>query len=125
MALRRQTLEAIGGLEPLLDLLADDYEIGARTHAAGMRVVLLPEVVETTVPPYTFAAFWQHQVRWARGVRDARKLGYLGLVVSYALPWSLANIVASGFALPSFTLFSLVLLARVALALSVGVGCVT
>jgi ceramide glucosyltransferase len=122
LALRRETLERIGGLSPLLEHLADDYELGARVHAAGMRVVLSPEVVATSVPQYSFGDFWDHQLRWARGVRDARRFGYIGLAISYALPWALANIVASGFALPSFTLFSLVLLARVALALQVGVG---
>ena len=44
------------------------------------------------------------------------------MVVSYGLPWALLNVVACGFALPSVTLLSLVLLARVALLLNVGVG---
>jgi ceramide glucosyltransferase len=122
LAMRRATLERIGGFEPLLEQLADDYELGARVHAAGMRVVLSPEVVETSVPPYRLTAFFDHQLRWSRGVRDSRRLGYLGLAISYALPWALANVIATGFALPSFTLLSLVLLARVAVALSVGVG---
>ena len=122
LAMRRETLERIGGLSPLLEHLADDYEIGARVHAAGMRVVLSAEVVETSVPAYDFKGFWQHQLRWSRGVRDARRAGYVGLAISYAVPWALANVIASGFALPSFTLLSLVLLARVSLALAVGVG---
>ncbi|SEB85419.1 bacteriohopanetetrol glucosamine biosynthesis glycosyltransferase HpnI [Terriglobus roseus] len=122
LAMRRATLDAIGGLTPLLEHLADDYELGARIHARGMRVMLSPEVVETSVPAYDFAGYWQHQLRWSRGVRDARRAGYVGLAISYAIPWALANVIASGFALPSFTLLSLVLLARVALALGVGVG---
>lgn len=122
LALRAETMKRVGGLEPLLDLLADDYELGARVHAAGMRVVLSPEVVSTSVPQYTFQQFWEHQLRWARGVRDVRRAGYLGLCLSYALPWALANVVASGAALPSLTLLSLVLLARTAVALNAGVG---
>ena len=122
LALRAATLQQIGGLEPLLELLADDYELGHRVYKAGMRVVLSPEVVSTAVPQYSFQEFWDHQLRWARGVRDARSIGYLGLCLSYALPWALANVVASGFALPSVTLLSLVLLLRVAVALNAGVG---
>ena len=38
------------------------------------------------------------------------------------LPWAMMTCVASGFALWSFTLLSVVLLARVAVALSAGVG---
>jgi ceramide glucosyltransferase len=66
--------------------------------------------------------FWDHQIRWARTVRDARKWGYLGLGVTYCLPWAMMTVFASGFALWSFTLLSLVLLARITVALSVGVG---
>src|SRR6202041_2839072 len=54
--------------------------------------------------------------------RDSRKLGYLGLGITYALPWALMTCVASGFALWSFSLLSVVALARVAVALNVGVG---
>ncbi|MEK6397782.1 MAG: bacteriohopanetetrol glucosamine biosynthesis glycosyltransferase HpnI [Terriglobus sp.] len=122
LAMRVETLERIGGLQPLLDMLADDYELGHRVYKAGLRVVLSPEITSTSVPQYTFQQFWDHQLRWSRGVRDARKLGYLGLCLSYALPWALANVVASGVALPAFTLLSLVVLARVAVALQVGVG---
>ncbi len=122
LALRRATLDNVGGLEPLLEQLADDYELGAAVHRAGLRVVLAPEVVTTSVPQYSFSGFLQHQLRWSRAVRDSRRLGYIGLGISYALPWAMANVVASGFALPSFTLLSLVALARVALALGVGVG---
>lgn len=122
LAMRRAALEKAGGLEPLVECLADDYEMGARIAAAGYRVELAPEVVETTVPAYGFRGFAEHQLRWARTVRDSRKAGYLGLATTYALPWAMMTCVASGFALWSFTLLSVVALARVAVALSVGVG---
>jgi ceramide glucosyltransferase len=122
LAMRRGALEKAGGLEPLVECLADDYEMGARIAAAGYRVELVPEIVETTVPAYSFRGFAEHQLRWARTVRDSRKAGYLGLAITYALPWAMMTCVASGFAIWSFTLLSVVALARVAVALSVGVG---
>ncbi len=61
-------------------------------------------------------------MRWARSMRDSRKWGYVGLGTTYAIPWALATVVVSGLSLWSFSLLSLVLLARVSLALSVGVG---
>ena len=115
-------LERVGGLEPLLGYLADDYELGARIAAAGYRVELSGETVETTVPAYRWRSFCDHQMRWARSTRDSRKLGYVGLWVTYCIPWALMTCVASGFALWSFTLLSLVVLARVAVALTIGVG---
>jgi len=122
LAMSRVALAKSGGLEPLVESLADDYEMGARIAAAGYRVELSAEVVETTVPAYSFRGFWDHQIRWSRTVRDSRKLGYIGLGTTYALPWAVMACVASGFELWSFTLLSVVLLARVAVALSVGVG---
>lgn len=122
LAMRREALQRSGGLESLVDSLADDYEMGARIAAAGYRVELSREVVETTVPAYTLRGFWDHQIRWSRTVRDSRKWGYAGLVITYAVPWALMTCIASGAALWSFSLLSLVLLARMAVALSAGVG---
>lgn len=122
LATTKAVLREIGGLEPLADYLADDYELGHRISVAGYRVELCGETVETTVPAYGFHGFWQHQTRWARSMRDSRKWGYLGLGVTYCLPWTMLTVLASGFAVWSFALLSIVLLARVTVALTVGVG---
>jgi ceramide glucosyltransferase len=122
LAMSRAALAAAGGLEPLVDSLADDNEMGVRIERAGYRIELCGEVVETAVPAYGLRGFCEHQIRWARTLRDARRWGYLGLGITYCIPWAALNCVASGFALWSFTLLSLVVLARVAVALTVGVG---
>jgi ceramide glucosyltransferase len=122
LAVSRQALEAIGGLAPLVDYLADDYELGARIWRHGYEVVLSGEVVDTFLPAYSFGQFLAHQIRWSRSTRDSRKLGYAGLVFTYGLPWAMCNLIASGVSLSSIALLSLTLLARVALALAVGVG---
>ena len=72
LAVRREALEKVGGLLPLVDHLADDYELGARVAQAGYRVELSAEVVETGVPAYGWRGFFDHQLRWLRTVRDAR-----------------------------------------------------
>jgi ceramide glucosyltransferase len=122
LAVSRTALAAAGGLEPLVDYLADDYEIGVRIARAGYRIELCGETVETTVPAYDFRGFCDHQLRWARSTRDSRRWGYVGLGITYCIPWAVLNCIASGFALWSFTLLSLVLLARISVALTVGVG---
>jgi ceramide glucosyltransferase len=122
LATTKTALASIGGFESLVDRLADDYEMGARMAAAGYRVELVHEVVATTVPAYSLRGFCEHQLRWARGTRDSRHAGYLGLGVTYMLPWALAAVIASGGALWSFSLLSLALLVRVSVALTVGVG---
>lgn len=122
LATTKTALASIGGFEALTDQLADDYELGARLYAAGYRVELLHEVVATSVPPYTLRGFCEHQLRWSRSTRDSRRAGYIGLAITYVLPWALLGVLASGGALWSVTLFSLALLVRVAVALTVGVG---
>jgi ceramide glucosyltransferase len=122
LATTKSALATIGGFAALTDQLADDYELGARLYRAGYRVELLHEVVATSVPPYTLRGFCDHQLRWARSTRDSRRAGYLGLGITYVLPWAVLTMIASGGELWSFTLFSVALLARMAVALVVGVG---
>lgn len=124
LALTREALHAIGGMLPLVDHLADDYELGARIAYAGFRVEIAPTVVETSVPAYPFRQFLIHQSRWARGIRDARPLGYLGLLVTFGIPWALANVISSAGSLDSFALLSCMLCVRVAVALTIGVAVV-
>lgn len=122
LATTKSALVSIGGFDVLVDQLADDYELGERLHHAGYRVELVPEVVGTAVGAYTFRGFFDHQLRWARSTRDSRRLGYLGLAFTYVLPWAILTVLASGLALWSISLLSLALLARVLVALTVGVG---
>lgn len=122
LAVSRTALNAIGGLAPLADYLSDDYELGARIHAAGWRVELANEVVETSVPAWSFSGYLHHQLRWSRAMRDSRRAGYAGLIVSFGLAWAVLNLIASGLSLPAFALLTLALLFRVSLALGVGLG---
>ena len=97
LAFRRCDLEAIGGFEAIVDYLADDYQIGSRIAALGLKVRLSDVVVETLLPRYTFRGFLDHQLRWARTVRDSRFLGYVGTGLTFGLPWAmLALIFAKG-----------------------------
>jgi ceramide glucosyltransferase len=120
LAVRREALKRAGGLEALVDSLADDYEMGARVAKAGYRVELCAEVVETSVPAYRWRDFVDHQLRWLRTVRDARPGGYLGLVVTHGLAWALINVMASGVSAVSLWLLALSLFLRLALAMEVG-----
>lgn len=109
LAMHKDVLASIGGFEPLLDYLADDYELGRRIAAAGFRVELSEVVVDTFLPSYGLAGMCEHQLRWARTVRDMRRLDYFGVLLTFALPWALlAALFARGAA------WSLALLAVVA-----------
>ena len=122
LATTKTALAAMGGFEALVDQLADDYELGARLSAKGYRVELVHAVVETTVPAYTLRGFCEHQLRWARSTRDSRRWGYVGMGVTYVVPWAMAAVVASGFSLWAISMLSMALLVRMSVALTVGVG---
>lgn len=120
LAVRRDALEAIGGLNVLVDHLADDYELGANLYRAGYRIVISAEVVETSVPAYTWREFFDHQLRWLRTLRDARPWGYAGLVFTFGLGWALLNVVASGVSPLSLWLLALSFFLRLGMAMTVG-----
>jgi len=120
LAVRRDALETIGGLDALADQLADDYELGARLYRAGYRIAVSREVVETSVPAYTWQEFLEHQLRWYRTVRDARPWGYAGLIGTYGIGWALLNVVASGVSPLSVWLLALSFFLRLGMAMAVG-----
>jgi ceramide glucosyltransferase len=122
LAVRREALQTAGGLEALVDQLADDYEMGARIDAAGYAIRLTTEVVETSVPAYSLNGYVSHQLRWARTVRDSRRWGYVGLLFTHTLPLAAINVLASGASFLSFWLFGLAFFLRLGTAMQIGAG---
>jgi ceramide glucosyltransferase len=120
LAFRRAELEKIGGFVSFVDYLADDYELGKRIAGLGLSVKLSEVVVETYLPPYRLREFFAHQLRWARGVRDARAGGYLGLVFTFGMMWSLLALAATRGALWACGALAITLFLRFAIALLVG-----
>lgn len=118
----RKALAAIGGLEPLVDYLADDYELGERIASAGLQVVLADVTVETFVPAYAFKDFLLHQLRWARSTRDSRPYGYTGLLLTFGLPWALLAALLARGAAWSWKLLAVAAAARILMALTLGLG---
>jgi len=120
IATTKTLLREIGGLEPLADYLGDDYELGARTAAAGYKVELADIVVETALPDYTFRDFWSHQMRWARNVKDRRPGQYFGLVVTFALVWAVFGVLAAPHAWWTWIILGVAAVARLTSAVIVG-----
>lgn len=114
-------LNKIGGYEVLVNLLADDYELGNRIHKAGGKVLLSREPVWTMYPAQTARGFWEHQVRWARTIRLCRPAAFLGLLFTHGLPWALlAAAVAPNRPIAAAYLFSYLVL-RFTMAWTVGI----
>jgi ceramide glucosyltransferase len=120
LAIRRTDLERIGGFRSIVDFLADDYELGRRIADLGLQVLLADVVVETHLPEYDLRGFLAHQLRWARGVRDSRAGGYIGLAFTYGLAWALLALVASGAAPWALAVLGATAMLRLAVAITVG-----
>ena len=122
MAFRRSDLQAIGGFESFVDYLADDYELGKRIAALGRKVLLSEVVVETFLPPYSLRQYFAHQLRWARGVRDSRPGGYLGLLFTFGWQWTVLALIFSAGAQWAWVLAGIAIFLRLLSAWAVGMG---
>ena len=96
IALRRETLARIGGIEAFVHELADDYAIGQAVRATGARVALPRFVVAHACTERHLADLCTHELRWARTLRAASPLGYAGLVVTHPLPFALLGVAFGG-----------------------------
>jgi len=115
LAFRRAELNRIGGFKSMVDFLADDYELGRRIAGLGRKILLSETVVETHLPAYDVGHFLSHQLRWARGVRDARRSGYIGLVSTFGIAWALLAVLAAGASPWSWLVLAAMLLLRTVL----------
>jgi len=88
MIFRGDSLRAIGGFESIQDYLADDYQLGARIHALGLRIEFAAVIVETDLGAESWKQTWRHQLRWSRTIRVSRRFGYYGYVITHATLWS-------------------------------------
>jgi ceramide glucosyltransferase len=91
LALRRTTLEDIGGFETLKDCLADDYWLAEHARKLGLNTVLSPVMVATDVIEPTFTMLWLREMRWLRTIRSVNPPGFASLVITFTSPWLLVG----------------------------------
>ncbi len=94
MAVRRDTLESIGGFDGFKNHLADDYQLGNRVARSGKRLVFSSRVVTLQGGASTWKQVWKHLMRWSRTIRVCQPGGYAGSIIMNLTFWSL---VAMGF----------------------------
>ncbi len=92
IALRRETLDAIGGFERVADTLADDHAIGVAVRALGLKVAVPPMVVTHASTEPGFMALARHELRWMATIRDVNLPGHVGSLVLHALPLALVTL---------------------------------
>jgi ceramide glucosyltransferase len=118
VALRRSTLEEIGGFAAFADCIADDYAIGDALRAEGRAVAIPPFAVAHICTQTSARQLWLHELRWARTIRSVDPAGYAGSIIAHPLPWALIGIVlgaGSAALFPAIGLAVAAILCRMAL----------
>ena len=95
MATTKEHLRSIGGFESMVNYHSDDFELGNRIASRGLNIELLPTPVEMIFPRESFGEFLRHELRWAIGLRNVRPAGYVGLLFTFGLPWTIAAAIAA------------------------------
>ncbi|MCB8876733.1 bacteriohopanetetrol glucosamine biosynthesis glycosyltransferase HpnI [Acidisoma silvae] len=112
VALRRQTLDAIGGLHALLPHLADDFAIGRLVRGTGQRIAMISGIVVTTVAEDSLGALFAHELRWARTIRALEPVTYATTALQFPVFWGFMTVLAAGFTWWSLAFAAVVWLAR-------------
>jgi ceramide glucosyltransferase len=90
IALRRTTLDAIGGFERFANVLADDHAIGRAVREQGLDIVIPPMLLTHASDENSVRALWQHELRWAATVRTlTHPTAYTGSLITFPLPLAL------------------------------------
>ena len=89
IAIRRSTLDKLGGLESLADYLVEDYEIGRRVWTSGQKMVLLPYMIDVVVDLASSQNWWSHQVYWDQNTYLARPVAFISTILIRSIPFAL------------------------------------
>jgi ceramide glucosyltransferase len=97
MALRRETLSAIGGFRTLANQLADDYALGVEVTKLGGRIEFPAFLIAHNCPERSLGELFRHELRWARTIFRIDKIGFIGAGVTHAFPLALLAASLRGF----------------------------
>ncbi len=119
MAIRQDTLRAIGGLEAIANHLADDNRLGELVRGVGQRVVLSTYLMKAQHHEPDLQVLFRHELRWMRTLKVLAPLSYCFLFMTFSVPLALPcldiAIRSQSLSRMAWTLFVITLLARLGL----------
>lgn len=122
-AVRKSSLQRIGGFERLGGYAADDYMLGYLVAEAGETVALSGHVVNHLI---LRSGFWKsiaHQLSWMRSTRFSRPRGHFGTALTFSTPFGLLALlggILAHHALWGAALFGFTLLLKILQSIMVG-----
>jgi ceramide glucosyltransferase len=119
LCLRRDTLQAIGGLQAMANHLAEDHRLGELVRALGLRLVLSPYMLKAEHHEQDLDSLVRHEVRWMRTIRVLRPRSFPLIFLTFSLPLAILGIALSAAAqsvsTTTWALLGITLLARLLL----------
>jgi ceramide glucosyltransferase len=112
IALRRQTLDEVGGFAAFADQLADDYEMGRAVRAQGYTLAIPAMGVGHTAVENSAFDLLRHELRWTRTIRMVNPGGHLGSFITHGFVFALMGAVLLDFNTVSLAVVVLTLVAR-------------
>jgi ceramide glucosyltransferase len=103
VALRRDALDAIGGIRSTADYYSDDFVLGNKIWAAGYQVIFSHYFIHHVLPPRSLRRTLGDQLRWMKSTRHSRPWGHVGTGMTFAMPFGLLGLIA-GAALGNWSL---------------------
>jgi ceramide glucosyltransferase len=95
VALRRDSLDAIGGIRPTADYYSDDYVLGSKIWAAGYKVIFSHYFIHHVLTPRSFTRTLGDQLRWMKSTRHSRPWGHIGSGLTFAMPFGFLGLIAA------------------------------
>ncbi len=92
MAVRRDAIEAIGGIRETSDFYSDDFVLGNLVSRAGYEVVLSHYKIAHVLAVCSLWRTFGDQVRWMKSTRYSRPWGHVGSGLTYAVPFGLLGL---------------------------------
>jgi len=115
IALKRETLEEVGGFQAFADQLADDYEMGRAVRAKGYTLAIPALGVGHTAAENSLRDLFRHELRWTRTIRLVNPAGHLGSFVTHGFAFALLAAILLHFNAVSLAVLGLALAARLVL----------
>jgi ceramide glucosyltransferase len=120
LCIRRDTLQAIGGLRAIGSHLADDFRLGELVRGLGQRIELSHYEVEVKHHEPSATALLRHELRWMRTLRVVKPRSFRAMFFSFSLPLAMAGILlaslgALGASDMAWLLFAFTVAARLSL----------
>jgi len=112
IALRRQTLDEVGGFAAFADQLADDYEMGRAVRAQGYTLAIPAMGVGHTAVEESLVDLLRHELRWSRTIRMVDPAGHAGSIVTHGFAFALMSAALLDFNTVSLAVLALTLASR-------------